>query len=181
MKSKIVFALLSLAAANVFAASSSSVKTVQVAFPCNGDQAQVRATPSVIYITATHGGGFQNFSTNQVFMDGQQLILQASDGTSTVLGTLKDTPYCYATDPSDTPVQYYASWNTLELNPAVKITETLSKDTKSCRPSGLAAGGFFGKAITAVQVLDTTTGHAYNQNWSNDVYFPTMESCQVPQ
>ena len=181
MKSKIVFALLSLVAANVFAAQSSSVKTLQVAFPCDGDQVQLNATPAINYITATHVGRFNNFSTNQVFMEGQQLVMQASDGTSTVLGTLKDVPYCYATDPSDMPVQYYASWNALELNPAVKITETLSKDAKSCRPSGLAAGGFFGKSMTAVQVLDTTTGHAYNQSWSFDVYFPTMESCQVPQ
>ena len=175
----LIFAVVAGLGLQAMAAQVQTITNLQVAFGCDNDKVVMSGEPTLNYYTSNHGGRFENFGTNQLFLDGQELVIQASSGDRTVLGTLSSVPTCTSDDPGNTPAQYHASWNSLKVAPQVTITETITDDVQSCKASGYAAGGYLRTSNFKLAINDPAVNHIYNQNWNVQTYFQTLAQCQM--
>lgn len=119
------------------------VVSADVSFPCTGSQPTLTVTP-VLNVYSTSGGyRVPNFGTNQVFLDGNQVIIQASSGEKSVLGTLKQEVSCQFDYDMNA---YKPAWTNVVVNPALSIKVTVGTPG-------------------ALQIIDASIPHTYNMNW----------------
>lgn len=131
--------------AHAQAAQVQPVHGIDIMMPCLNDKVNMNATPAMNVYTSTSGFRVGNYATNQVMIIADKLVMQASSGESTVLGTLKSQPTC---DYSSDFQEYRPSWVNVAVSPELTMTVTL-----------------VGKQIS-LKITDPSIPHDYNMNWS---------------
>lgn len=155
MKRLFAVLLLSSASSSVFAAGPAAnsnqntpvVQTIQsldITLPCEGLTVNINADPTVNVYSSSGGFRVPSFATNQVFVEHNQLIIQASSGEYTVLGDLKQEPSCaYDSDGVLRP-----AWVNIKKSAAVDIKVTI------------IGHNFY------LTIFDAKIPHNYNTNWT---------------
>lgn len=148
----LIFALLTSASTIAFAQPvTQQIRTADVMFACNGNQPVLTSTPTLNVYSDQGGYRVANFGTNQVFLDGNNVIIQASSGEKSVFGTLKQQVSCQFDYDQNA---YKPSWTNVVVNPALNIVISLD-----------FANAAHTSVHTDLRITDSSIPHNYNMSW----------------
>lgn len=164
---------LSLSYAHAFSANR-----VESAFGCNDSQAVVTGTPTMnLYFADGAILRVTGTTTNQISLQGAQLILQSSDGGASVLTTLSTAPMCEVYEQGEVPPRYKASWNESDLGAGLTMTHTLIAQPATCKAVG--QDRWVRTERVEIRITDAERPHTYLLLSSLDRAFATEADCKA--